>query len=58
MSGGGVNMRKAQTYIKKHRKLKQLHWVGGGGVVSQLGVFTPPHPLGGGGKNITDYVLT
>jgi len=38
--GWGVNMRKAQIYIKKNTKQKQLHWVGGG-VVSQMGGGAP-----------------
>jgi len=44
MLGGGVNMRKAQIYIKNIKKTK-IYTELGGGVVSQLGGIYPP--LGG-----------
>jgi len=51
---GGVNMRKAQIYIKNIENRKKYTKLGGF-VAFQLGKSLPPSPrVGGGGKNMTD----
>jgi len=43
---GGVTKCEAKVYIKIIKKRIQLLFVGGGGVVSQLGVYNTPPPRG------------
>jgi len=43
---GGVNMREAQVYIKKHLK-NRTNYTELGGVISQLGDLYPPMGEGG-----------